>query len=61
MQEHFFSFFETYNVKLFITAIMVRMGLEKSLKKQHVLEKSLNFPHKSLNISESSLNKNNLC
>ena len=44
MQEHFFSFFETYNVKLFITAIMVRMGLEKSL-----------------NISESSLNKNNLC
>ena len=61
MQEHFFSFFETYNVKLFITAIMVRTGLEKSLKNQHVLEKSLNFPHKSLNISESSLNKNNLC
>ena len=41
MQEHFFSFFKTYNVKLFITAIMVHTGLEKSLKKHHVLEKSL--------------------
>ena len=53
---------------------MVRMGLEESLHKQHVLEKSLkikklwdilkkflNFPQKSLNIFESSLNKNNLC
>ena len=49
---------------------MVRTGLEKSLKKHHVLEeslkieklwdileKSLNFPQKSLNIFESSLNK----
>ena len=46
---------------------MVYMGLEKSLKKHHVLEKSwkieklwdgleksLNFPQKSLNIFESS-------
>ena len=53
---------------------MVCLGLEKSLKKQHVLEKSLkieklwdilgkplNFSQKSLNIFESSLNKNNLC
>ena len=52
---------------------MVRTGLEKSLKKHHVLEKSLrieklldilekslNFPQKSLNIFESSLSKNNL-
>ena len=51
---------------------MVHSGLEKSLKKHHVLEKSLkieklwdilekslNFPQKSLNIFESSLNKNN--
>ena len=54
---------------------MVHMGLEKSLKKHYVLEKSLkilkillwdvlvkslNFPQKSLNIFESSLNTNNL-
>ena len=52
---------------------MVRTGLEKSLKKHHVLEKSLkieklwdilekslNFPQKSLNIFENSLNKDNL-
>ena len=52
---------------------MVRTGLEKSLKKHHVLEKSLkveklwdmlekslNFLQKVLNIFESSLNKNNL-
>ena len=39
---------------------MVRMGLEKSLKKHHVLEKSLNFPQNSLNIFESSLNENSL-
>ena len=51
---------------------MVRTGLEKSLKKHHVLEKSLkveklcdilekslNFPLKALNIFESSLTKNN--
>ena len=55
------------------TVCMVRTGLEKSLKKHHVLEKSLkidklwdifekslNFPQKSLNILENSLNKNNL-
>ena len=49
---------------------MARTGLEKSLKKHHVLEKSLkieklwdilekslDFPQKSLNIFESSLNK----
>ena len=49
---------------------MVRTGLDKSLKKHHVLEKSLkieklwdilekslDFPQKSLNIFESSLNK----
>ena len=39
---------------------MVRTGPEKSLKKCHVLEKSLKFPPKSLNIFESSLNKKNL-
>ena len=52
-------------------------ALKKSLKKHHVLENnekslkneklcdilknSLNFPQKSLNIFESSLNKNNVC
>ena len=36
---------------------MARTGLEKSLKKHHVFEKSLDFPQKSLNIFESSLNK----
>ena len=49
-------------------------ALKKSLKKHHVLEKSLeneklydilknslNFPQKSLTIFESSLNKNNVC
>ena len=43
---------------------MVRTGLEKSLKVEKlldILEKSLNFPQKPLNIFESSLNKNNLC
>ena len=53
---------------------MVHTGHEKSLKKHHVLEKSLkieklmdilekslNSPQKSLIIFESSLNKNNLC
>jgi len=42
---------------------MVRTGLEKSLKIEKLLdtrEKSLNFPQKSFNISESSLHKNNL-
>jgi len=52
---------------------MVHTRLEKSLKKHHVLEKSLkieklcdifknslNFSQKSLNIFESSLNKNNV-
>ena len=45
---------------------MVHMGLEKSLKKHHVLEKSLKIEkfwdilQKSLNIFENSLNKNNL-
>ena len=52
---------------------MVHTDLKKSLKKHHVLEKSLkieelwdilekslNFPQKSLNIFQSSLNKNNL-
>ena len=39
---------------------MVRTGLEKFLKKRHVLEKSLNVPRKSLNIFENSVNKNNL-
>ena len=50
---------------------MAHTGPEKSLKKRHVLEKSLNwklldilekslkFPPKSLNIFESSLNKKN--
>ena len=41
---------------------MVRTGLEKSLKIEKlwdILEESLNFPQKSLNIFESSLNKNN--
>ena len=39
---------------------MVCTGLEKSLKIEKlwdVLEKSLNFPQKSLNIFENSLNK----
>ena len=53
---------------------MVLTGLVKSLKKHNVLDKSfkfeklwdilektLNFPQKSLNIFESVLNKNNLC
>ena len=52
---------------------MVRTGLEKSLKSimslkspwklknsGDILEKSLNFPQKFLNIIESSLNKDNL-
>ena len=42
---------------------MVRKGLEKSLKIEklwEILEKSLNFPQKSLNIFESSLNRINL-
>ena len=53
---------------------MVLTGLGKSLKKHNVLDKSfkfeklwdilektLNFPQKSLNIFESVLNRNNLC
>jgi len=43
---------------------MVHTGLEKSLKIEKlwdILEKSLNFPQKSSNIFESSLNKYNLC
>ena len=50
-------------VLLIQTYVMVRTGLEKSLKivnLRDILEKSLNFPHKFLNIFESSLNKNNL-
>ena len=50
-------------VLLIQTCVMVRTGLEKSLKienLQDILEKPLNFPQKSLNIFESSLNKNNL-
>jgi len=45
---------------------MVRTGLEKFLKKHHVLEKSLKIEklweilENSLNIFESSMNKNNL-
>ena len=42
---------------------MVRTGFEKSLKIGNlwdIVEKSLNFPQKSLNIFESSLNKNSL-
>ena len=42
---------------------MVRTSLENSLKIRKLLdirEKSLNFPLKSLNVFESSLNKNNL-
>ena len=42
---------------------VVHTGLEKSWKIEKlwdVLEKSLNFPQKSLNIFESSLNENNL-
>ena len=64
-----------YNLSLLQPkALMVCLGLEKSLKKQHVLEKSLkieklwdilgkplNFSQKSSNIFESYLNKNNLC
>ena len=43
---------------------MVHMGLEKSWKIEKlwdILEKSLNFPQKSLNIFEGFLNENNLC
>ena len=43
---------------------MVHTGLEKSLKNEKlcdILKNSLNFPQKSLNIFESSLNKNNVC
>ena len=40
-----------------LSSFTVRTGLEKSLKKHHVLEKSLNFLQKSLNIFEISLNK----
>ena len=50
-------------VLLIQTYVMVRTGLEKSLKianLRDILENSLNFPQKSLNIFESSLNKNNL-
>ena len=42
---------------------MVHTGLEKSLKIEKlwdIVEKPLNFPQKSLNIFESSLNENNL-
>ena len=51
------------DVLLLIQTFMVRTGLEKSLKianLRDILEKSWNFPQKSLNIFESSLNKNNL-
>ena len=40
-----------------LSSFRVRTGLEKSLKKHHVLEKSLNFLQKSLSIFEISLNK----
>ena len=42
---------------------MVHKGLEKSLKIEKlwdILEKSSDFPQKSLNMLESSLNKNSL-
>ena len=51
------------DVKCWLAEIMVRTGLEKSLKigkLWDILEKSLNFLQKSLNIFESSLNKSNL-
>ena len=48
--------------KFSVLYILVCMGLEKSLKKYHVLEKSLNFLQKSLmNIFKTSLNKNDFC
>ena len=47
--------------KFSVLYILVRTGLEKSLKKYHVLEKSLNFRQKSLNIFKSSLNKSDFC
>ena len=54
----------TNNSWLLVNYYMVHMGLEKSLKIEKlwdIVEKPLNFPQKSLNIFESSLNKNNLC
>ena len=50
----------TNNNWLLVNYYMVHMGLEKSLKIEKlwdILEKSLNFPQKSLNIFESSLYK----
>ena len=58
-----FLLYKTFPTKIKPTkcpATMVCTGLEKFLKKRHVLEKSLNVPRKSLNIFENSLNKNKL-
>ena len=62
----FLTCFLTVHSPLFSTwlarALKKHLVLEKSLKTEKlwdILKKSLNFPQKSLNIFESSLNKNN--
>ena len=59
---YYYLYIKKMIYKFSVLYILVCMGLEKSLKKYHVLEKSLNFPQKSLmNIFKTSLNKNDFC